>query len=135
LPTLEEFCRAQLTLHPKVLGAMPLGTRVNFPFQGVATSSHWDGERPVSGMDYVTVRSDGNMDLNIYGTIGEKREAVAYRARGVALSKSKTAATPQEILLFETADPDLAWLNDVVGVAVGEIEGSDLALTVYVVRI
>lgn len=134
MPALEELCQIQATLSARALGTMPQGTRIDFPFQGTATSSFWEGSRPVKGMDYVVVRSDGNMDLDIRGTIGEKRETVAYRATGVSLSKSKTEAVPQELISFQTANEDLAWLNSVIGVGLGEISGGDLSLTVYVVR-
>ena len=113
---------------------MPLGTRIDFPFEGVATSRHWDGERAVNGIDYVTVRPDGNMELDIRGTIGSKRETVAYRAIGVSLGVSKTEARPQELITFTTGNEDLAWLNDVIGVGLGRGEGGDLSLAIYVVR-
>ena len=134
MPTLEPFCEIQATLRPRMLGAMPLGTRIDFPFEGTATSSHWTGERPVRGVDYVTVRSDGNMDLEIRGTIGEKRDTVAYRASGVSLGISDTEARPQELITFQTGNEDLAWLNEVIGVGLGTGESGDLSLTIYVVR-
>lgn len=134
MPTLEPFCEIEATLSPRVLGSMPLGTRIDFPFEGVATSSHWSGERPVRGVDYVTVRPDGNMDLEIRGAIGEKRDTVAYRASGVSLGISKTEARPQELITFQTGNEDLSWLNDVIGVGLGEGQGADLTLTIYVVR-
>lgn len=134
MPNLEPFCEIRATMSPRMLGNMPLGTRVDFPFEGVATSEHWEGERPVHGVDYVTVRPDGNMDLEIRGTIGEKRETVAYRAIGVSLGISKTEARPQELITFQTGNEDLAWLNSVVGVGLGEGSAPDLGLTIYVVR-
>jgi hypothetical protein len=117
-----------------MLGTMPLGTRIDFPFEGVATSPYWDGEREVRGVDYVTLRPDGNMDLQIRGTIGSKRETVAYQATGVSLGISKTEARPQELITFQTGNEELAWLNNVIGVGLGNGEGLDLALTIYVVR-
>ena len=134
MPKLEEFCTIRVTMSPRLLGQMPSGTRIDFPFQGTATSPHWEGERPVQGVDYVTVRSDGNMDLDIHATIGEKRETVAYRGTGVSIVKSKTEAMPQELITFQTANEDLAWLNEVVGVGLGGGEGAELSLTIYVVR-
>lgn len=113
---------------------MPLGTRIDFPFEGVATSEHWEGERQVLGVDYVTVRSDGNMDLEIRGTIGTKRDTVSYRAIGVSLGISKNEARPQELITFATGNEDLAWLNDVVAVGLGRGEGLDLSLAIYIVR-
>lgn len=134
MPNLEAFCEITATMSPRMLGAMPLGTRVDFPFEGTATSAHWEGRRPVRGVDYVTIRPDGNMDLEIRGTIGEKRETVAYRATGVSLGISKTEARPQELIVFQTGNEDLAWLNSVIGVGLGRGEGADLALTIYVVE-
>jgi hypothetical protein len=134
LPTLEPFCEITASMTPRMLGNMPLGTRVDFPFEGVATSEHWEGEREVRGVDYVTVRADGNMDLQIRGTIGSKRDTVAYQATGVSLGISKTEARPQELITFQTGNEALAWLNDVIGVGLGTGEGLDLSLTIYIVR-
>lgn len=134
MPSLELFCEVKATMTPRMLGNMPLGTRIDFPFQGSATSSHWDGEREVSGTDFVTVRSDGNMDLEIRGTIGTKRETVSYRATGVSLGISKTEAQPQELITFQTGNEDLAWLNSVVAVGLGRGDGPSLALAIYIVR-
>lgn len=134
MPSLEMFCEINATMTPRMLGNMPLGTRVDFAFEGVATSPHWDGERDVNGVDYVTIRSDGNMDLQIRGAIGSKRDTVSYSATGVSLGISKTEARPQELITFQTGNDDLGWLNSVVGVGLGRGEGPDLSLTIYVVR-
>ncbi len=134
MPSLEPFCEITATMTPRMLGSMPLGTRIDFPFEGVATSEHWDGEREVRGVDYVTLRPDGNMDLQIRGTIGSKRDTVAYQATGVSLGISKTEARPQELITFQTGSEELAWLNDVIGVGLGRGEGLDLSLTIYIVR-
>lgn len=135
MPTLEEFCTIKASMTPRMLGNMPGGTRIDFPFEGTATSPHWEGERPVRGIDYVTVRSDGNMALDIRATIGEKRETVAYRGQGVSIVKSPTEAFPQELITFETGNEDLAWLNSVVGVGLGGGEGGELEVNLYVVRV
>ncbi len=134
MPTLEEFCTIKASMTPRMLGNMPGGTRIDFPFEGTATSPHWDGERPVRGIDYVTVRSDGNMALDIRATIGEKRETISYRGSGVSIVKSPTEAQPQELLTFETGNEDLAWLNSVVGVGLGGGEEGELAVHLYIVR-
>ena len=41
---------------------------------------------------------------------------------------------PQEWVTFETANEDLAFLNGALGVALGELNGPALSLTVYLVR-
>lgn len=134
MPTLEPFCDITGTLAPRMLGRAPGGTRIDFPFEGTATSPHWEGEWPVQGVDYVTVRSDGNMDLEIRATLGSGRETVAYRGGGVSLGISKTEAHPQELITFQTGNEDLAWLNSAIAVGLGRGEGADLSIAVYVVR-
>lgn len=134
MPSLEAFCEIAATMSPRMLGKMPAGTRIDFPFEGTARSAHWEGERPVKGVDYVTVRSDGHMDLDIRATIGEKRETVAYRATGVSVALSPTEASPQELITFQTGNEDLAWLNTAVGVGLGGGEGGTISLTIYIVR-
>jgi hypothetical protein len=74
------------------------------------------------------------MDLDIRGTIGEKRETVAYHGAGVSLVKSPTEAMPQELLTFETGNETLDWLNTAVGIGLGGGESGGLTLTIYVVR-
>lgn len=134
MPSLEEFCTVEGELGMKVIGNSPAGMRIDFPFHGVATGPHWEGERPVSGVDYVTVRSDGNMDLDIHGVIGEKRESVSYRAIGVSIANPDRSADPKELLVFQTGNEDLAWLNNEIGVAFGHGEAGKLTLKVYLVR-
>jgi hypothetical protein len=133
MPTFEEFCTVKATMSARMLGKMPGGTRLDFPFEGAATSRHWEGERPVRGIDYVTVRSDGHMDLDIRATIGEKRETIAYRGTGVSIVKSPTEAMPQELLTFQTGNEEFGWLNTRVGFGVGAGEAGAINLTIYLI--
>lgn len=134
MPSLEEFCRVEGDLGMNVIGKTPAGMRIDFPFQGTATSEHWDGERPVVGVDYVTVREDGNMILDIHATIGEKREAVAYTGRGISIANPDRSADPKELIVFETGNEDLAWLNNEVGVAFGHGAGGRISLEIFLIK-
>lgn len=134
MPNLEEFCKVKGTMTARMVGKMPQGTRIDFHFEGTAVSSHWEGERPVRGTDYATVRSDGHMDLDIKATIGEKRETVGYTGSGVSIVKSQTEAMPQELITFQTGNEELSWLNTAVGVAIGEGEAGAISLTIYIIR-
>ncbi|MPZ54004.1 MAG: DUF3237 family protein [Acidimicrobiia bacterium] len=134
MPTLEEFCTVEATMAPRIVGKGPAGMRIDFPFEGKAMGPHWEGERPVSGVDYVTVRADGNMDLDIRGTIGAKRETIGYRATGVSIANDDGSANPQELVTFQTGNEDFAWLNDVVGVALGSGAEGVLKMTFHIVR-
>lgn len=134
MPSLEKFCTVEGDLGMKVIGKAPAGMRIDFPFEGTAKSEHWEGERPVQGMDYVTVRSDGNMSLDIHGTIGEKRETVSYRAIGVSIANEDKSANPKELIVFETGNEDLAWLNNEVGVAFGHGAGGKITLDIFLIK-
>ncbi len=134
MPGLEEFCTIDLTMQFEMIGTVPSGTRMDIPFEGTARGPHWDGDLPVRGVDYVTVRGDGNMSLDIRARIGEGKGTVSYRGSGVSVIPERGVAEPRELLTFETANEDLSFLNTAVGVAVGRGEGADLALTVYLVN-
>jgi hypothetical protein len=134
MPSLEKFCTVEGDLAMNVIGKAPAGVRIDFPFEGTATSEHWEGERPVRGIDYVVVRSDGNMSLDIHATIGEKREAVSYRGSGVSIANEDQSADPRELIVFETGNEDLAWLNNEVAVAFGHGAAGKITLDIYLIR-
>ena len=134
MPSLEPFCTIEADLGMDVIGKSPGGMRIDFPFKGTATGPHLDGERPVSGIDYVTVRSDGNMDLEIHATIGEGRETVSYQASGVSIANPDRSANPKELITFQTGNEDLAWLNDEVAVGFGTGGAGKLALEVFLIK-
>lgn len=134
MPSFEKFCTVDADLGRNIIGSAPAGMRIDFPFQGTATSDHWEGERPVSGVDYVTMRSDGNMSLDIHATIGEKRETVSYRGTGISIVNEDQSADPKELIVFETGNEDLAWLNDEVGVAFGHGASGKITIDIYLVK-
>lgn len=134
MPSLELFCTIEAEMGRRIVGDTPAGMRIDFPFEGTATSEHWEGLRPVSGVDFVTLRSDGNMDLDIHATVGEKRETVGYRGTGVSIVSPDGSAEPHELLTFQTGNEDLAWLNKEIGVAFGRGEAGKLTVEVYVAR-
>jgi hypothetical protein len=134
MPSLEKFCTVEADLGMNVIGNTPVGMRIDFPFEGSATSEHWEGPRPVKGIDYVTVRADGNMSLDIHATIGEKKESVSYRGNGVSIVHEDRSADPSELIVFETGNEELAWLNDEVAVAFGHGAGGRITLDIYLIK-
>lgn len=134
MPSLEKFCTITADMGRKIIGSTPSGMRIDFPFEGTAIGPHWEGERPVTGIDYVTVRADGNMELDIHASVGEKRETVAYRGIGVSIANPDQSAEPRELLTFQTGNEDLAWLNNEIGVAFGKGEAGKLTVEVYLVK-
>ncbi len=129
MPSLEPLMSVDATLTFVPVGATPAGTRVDVPFEGTATSSRWEGERPVTGVDYATIRPDGSIALDIRARLGEGDEIVWYSATG--------RGGPDgiyEVLTFETAAEAFADLNGAVAVAFGTQDGRDLHLDVYLAR-
>jgi hypothetical protein len=134
MASLEKFCTITADMGMRIIGNTPAGMRIDFPFEGMATGPHWEGERGVKGVDYATVRGDGNMDLDIHAAIGEKRDTVAYRGSGVSIANPDKSAEPRELLTFQTGNEDLAWLNNEIGVAFGKGEAGKLTVEVFLVK-
>ncbi len=134
MPSMEHFCSFEGDLGMQVIGRAPGGMRIDFPFEGTATSSHWEGERPLKGVDYATVREDGNMSLDIRAVIGEKKDSVSYQGSGVSIANPDRSADPKELVTFETANEELAWLNNEVAVVFGHGEAGRLSLEFYLVK-
>lgn len=129
MTTLEPFASIQGTLDFKPVGKTPSGMRVNAHFTGTVTSNHWEGEWPVSGIDYATVRKDGVAELYIRATMGSGEDLVSYEAQG-----RQTAEGIVETLYFQTASEKFAHLNGAVGVASGGVDGTSLTLEVSLVK-
>jgi len=134
MASLEEFCTINASMQFNMIGSVPAGTRIDVDFEGMATSSHWEGELPVRGVDYVTVRGDGNMGLDIRARIGDGKGMVAYSASGVSVAGEGGVSNIQELITFETANEDLAFLNERLGVALGRGEGPSLRLTLFLLN-
>lgn len=129
MTTLETFAQIEGKLDFQMRGKTPAGMRIDAHFAGTATSDHWDGEIPVSGIDYVTVRKNGTAELFIRATMGEGDDLVSYEAKGL-----QTAEGIIEALQFQTGSEKFAYLNDAVGLAVGSTEGRNLTLTISLVK-
>lgn len=126
MPSLEPLMTLTAKLEFKVIGGTPSGFRLDVPFTGTATSSHWEGELPIEGVDYVTVRGDKRNGLDIRARMGTGDDIVSYRALGIGSDDGV-----QELLLFETASETFGWLNGVTAVAVGTVDGDSLTLEVF----
>jgi hypothetical protein len=74
------------------------------------------------------------MRLDIHGVIGEKRDSVGYKAIGVSIANPDRSANPRELIVFETGNEQLAWLNNEVGVGLGSGAAGKLNLDIYLGR-
>ena len=129
MATLEPFATLTGTLDFKMQGKMPAGLRLDAHFAGTVTSDHWEGELPVTGIDYVTVRADGIAELFIRASMGEGDDVVSYEANG-----RQTPDGIIETIYFQTASEKFAHLNGAVGVATGSVDGQELTLEISLVK-
>lgn len=116
----------QVTLRRIPLGTTPAGTRVEVPFDGTATSPHWEGERAVTGVDHITIGTNGIARLDVHAVVSGDGEVVAYRGTGRGGGGSIA-----EGVVFETACDRLAWLNETVAIGTGRVDGDELTVDLY----
>ena len=86
------------------------GTRIDFAFEGRATgrlAGH------LQGIDYLLIRADGRIDLNIHAIIEtEDGHRIALAADGVCLPRpAEPIADLRENVELITASEDYAWVN------------------------
>jgi hypothetical protein len=105
-------------MRPVDIGTTPVGHRMNLELEGdTDPDSRLQGH--LTGVDYLTVRSDGVLDLNVHATLRRPEGGVvALRGSGLATRTPDGAARGQLALRFETAAEDLAFLNQTLGIAV-----------------
>ncbi|MBX3468143.1 MAG: DUF3237 family protein [Planctomycetes bacterium] len=86
------------------------GLRVDIPFEGEVRGRLGGHLR---GIDYLTIRADGRMELDLRGCITTPDgKRIALRADGVGLpTPDESLVRLRENVTLTTADPDLAWLN------------------------
>ncbi|MEO8189554.1 MAG: DUF3237 family protein [Acidobacteriota bacterium] len=88
----------------------PQGVRVDIAFEGRATG-RLTGR--VRGVDYIRMRADGRVDLDIRATIEtEDGQRIALSADGVAVPRAaEPIADLWENVRLDTAGNDYAWVN------------------------
>ena len=88
----------------------PQGVRIDVAFEGHA-KGRLAGR--VRGVDYVRMRADGRVDLDIRATIEtEDGRRIALSADGVAVPRAtEPIADFWENAMFSTAAEDYAWIN------------------------
>jgi len=111
----------------------PSGTRVIVD----ASSGTFEGERirgtvTGPGGDWVTVRADGSMDIDVRLLLKTDDGAdVLMQYRGIGFDAGARITTAP---FFQTGAPQYAWLNGVVGIAKGTSDGASVTYDVFEVR-
>jgi hypothetical protein len=107
------------------IGPVAGGVRVDNHFDGHMTEGELTGAR-VRGVDRITIRPDGSVELDIRETIEADRGAIAADVRGLALPHPDAPHLHviKGYALFQTAAPDLARYNDAVMAIEGTVDMS-----------
>ena len=149
-PQLRHVYRLDAELEaPADLGDTPQGHRRIIPLtRGHAAGPYFDAELlPAGGADWQIVRASGSSVADIRYTLKTDGGALLYvRSQGVRHGDPNVLARlaagedvdPSEYtfrawLTIETADPELAWVNDGVFIAVGGRRPNGVSYDVYLV--
>jgi hypothetical protein len=118
-----------------VIGPVPEGFRVNFPFVGKV-----DGKLSgkVEGVDYVLTRTDGVGCLHIHGVISsDEGDLISFEASGYGRPSSKKGYYDLEAAItFQTPSDKYRWLNNIIATSEGfaDTEKGQLNIKAYVPR-
>ncbi len=122
------------TVPPVSMPGGPLGTRV----VATVTSAEFVGPRITASMpagtaagDWLTVRSDGSMSLDVRLSLRTDDGAdlyVTYYGVGTTVDGVSTIRTAPR---FETGDERYAWLNNVMAVGLGQRTETGVAYELY----
>ena len=137
------------TAAPQLLGRTPFGDRrVVQVLSGEFEGDRLCGTVEPGGSDWILIRPDGAAQLDVRLTLKTDDGAlIGMTYRGVRHGPAAVmdrlnrgeAVDPSSYyfriaIRFETSDPDLAWLNRVLGVGVGQRPPAGPTYDVYVVR-
>jgi Protein of unknown function (DUF3237) len=103
-------------------GIPPPGARYDFALEGPIVGRRLRGM--VSGVDYIYVRPDGRVQLDIHAVITtEDGKKIAFHAGGAArFTAGSPVADLRENVTLTTCEPDYAWVNLLEIWAVGTVD-------------
>jgi hypothetical protein len=113
------------------IGPVAGGVRADNYFDGHLTNGELTGAR-VRGVDQITIRDDGSVELDIRETIETDRGAISADVRGYALPHSEAPHLHliQGFALFRTAVPEYADYNTAVVAIEGTADMAEGAIDV-----
>ena len=108
------------------LGAGPHGTRLTFPITGgTFEGDRLRGKVLPGGADWVIKRSDGVLELDLRITLETDDGALVHMTfEGIRDDAAPGGTYFRTLPRFETADPKYSFLNRLLAVGTGEIQGS-----------
>ena len=114
----ELLCELKAKMDMVLIGAVPEGIRVNFPFAG-DVSGEISGK--CEGVDYVLTRPDGAGVLHIHGVITtEEGDLISLEASGNGIpTREEGRYALKGAITFQTGSEKYAWLNTTLAVGKG----------------
>jgi hypothetical protein len=103
-------------------GIPPPGARYDFALEGPIAGRRLRGM--INGVDYIYVRPDGRVQLDIHARITtEDGKKIAFHAGGAAhFTAGSSVADLRENVTLTTCEPDYAWVNLLEIWAVGTVD-------------
>jgi hypothetical protein len=100
----------------------PEGARFDVVFEGTSIGSKLNGK--VKGVDYVRMRADGRIELDIHGEITtDDGQKIALHADGVSLlRKDSTIADLRENVTLFTSSKNYTWINALQVWGIGTVD-------------
>jgi len=99
----------------------PEGARFDLDFEGLVSGPDIKGK--IKGTDYLEVRADGKFMLNIQAAIiTDDGKRIAVREDGILYPAENGKAHIQLNLQFTTHYPEYAWINNVQGWALCDVD-------------
>ncbi|MGA9048798.1 MAG: DUF3237 family protein [Dehalococcoidia bacterium] len=131
----EVLYEMELKLSPAVIiGAVPEGTRVDFPFTGRVSGPGIHGK--FDGVDYMLLRSDAVGCLHIHGVITtDGGDLISVEASGFSTAAPDGRFAIKETITYHTGCKELAWLNSTQGLADGFFDMGTNELNAKIVKV
>ncbi len=107
------------------------GRRTDFIFEGPVNGNI---EGNLTGTDYATIHSNGNIDTDVYGTIETTDGAsIAVRFRGETIPNTATISDLRETGSLISNHPSYTYLNDlyVIGIGFSDTTTNTLTISFY----
>lgn len=114
---------------PRAGGNLTVITVMSGTFEGPALRGR---VLPVAGGDWISVRDDGSMRLDVRIVLETDDGALIYMTYGgVGLADADGSLSLRTAPLFETADERYTWLNRLQAVATGTVGPGTVTYRVY----
>lgn len=114
-----DFGTAMMDVLSGAIVSPPQGVRINVDFSGTTTGVL---AGTMKGTDYLNIRADGRIDLNIHAVIvTPDGERIAYEAGGVSVPGEGGIGNITETAKLTTSSEKYAWVNGHTFVAKGTV--------------